>query len=117
MNICLFNLVLNVEYEGLGRFESGNEMCRNDDGSVFRDITTGFFSPFLCSETAKSSEVNIFTVGKRAFYCVHKSLNSLLYTTFSILVLLAISATISAFVMLISCFNDLKINFLNGVQI
>ena len=76
-------------------------MFRNGDGRVLRDIACDFLCTFLHDETAEAAEIHVVLVGQRGLDAIHESFDDCLNLHLLTPVLLAISLTISAFVMVI----------------
>lgn len=73
-------------------------MFGNGDGRILRDVAGNLLGALLYDETAETTEIHVVFVGQRRLDAIHESLNVACTCTFSTPVLLAISLTISAFV-------------------
>jgi len=76
----LFYLVFNFWHKCFGWFKRWDIVRRNDKRSISWNITSCFFSPFLYYKTSKTSQINIFTIHQRIFYCFHKCFYSFLHS-------------------------------------
>ena len=76
-------------------------MFGNGDGRILRDVAGNLFGALLYDETAETTEIHVVLVGQRRLMLSMKASTIACTCTFSTPVLLAISLTISAFVMFI----------------
>ena len=51
--------LLNSVHEGLGRLESRDLVCRDGDGDILGDISSGFLGASLDNEATETSQIDI----------------------------------------------------------
>ena len=73
-------------------------MFGNGDGRILRDVAGNLLGALLYDETAETTEIHVVLVGQRLLMLSMKASTIACTCTFSTPVLLAISLTISAFV-------------------
>lgn len=71
---CFYGF-LHPFHKYFGGFESGNIVCRDLDGRVLGDITSGLLGTTLDDETSETAEINVLSALERFFYFFHESLD------------------------------------------
>ena len=60
-NNLLFYISFHLVHESFSRFECRDEVLRNNQCGVLRDVAGSFLCSFLGDETTKTSQINIVT--------------------------------------------------------